>query len=1341
MRRISCIFSFLLLSGLCAAVTPQFRFRHLTVDDGLPSNSINCLLQDQTGFLWICTANGLSRYDGIEMRNFVIDSSKPDVASVRTIYEDVEGNLWMGTNGGLYIYHPKTESFSLFMRNDTIPADSAVSKVVGNEKAVWYIDETSQKIYRYSLSSHKTYECPFSEGNAGLGDIYLDSYGTVWAIVRGRYNLFRWDEDASRFVPYLIDRKGLDNIYPTISLMYEDSNHAMWLVTWSQGLFKLNRSTHEMTPALMPSPKVGLNHIHYMAEWKPGILLIGSDEGLTLFNYESGETRLYISERDSYTSLSDEFIYPILKDREGGLWVGSYYGGVNYMPAGEKNFTGFAHSEYNNSVRGNVISRFCEGEKGEIWIASDDGGLNCYYPAKNQFTHFAPASKTNLNAHALCLDGDLLWVGTYDGGVYTLNTRSGGVLTPTLSDKSELRSVYDIFKAHDGTLWFGTMSNVLAYSKSKKDFIVKKRTGTTTLSIKEDLSGNIWFATQGAGLYKYNPVTKMWKNYRRSQEKNTLVNDVVNCIYQDEGGSLWIGTDNGMCRYLPEKDAFERIEVSWPGKSIYSIMEDSHRLWLTTSMGLVCYDLQGEYTCFTKEDGLQSNVFVGNSGLKASDGTMYAGTVNGFNTYRASEIHRNEYVPSIVFTGIELNNKRVEIGDESGVLEQSLANTKKLNLSYKDNMISISYAALSFSTPTRNQYAYMMKGFDTDWNYVGNQTKAIYSHLPPGKYIFMVKASNNDQVWNDTGISIEIVVHPPFYFNLFFRILYLLILLGGITYLVYYFHARTNRKHRRELQRMESDKEKEFNSARVDFFTTIAHEIRTPVSLISAPIEKILATGENLPASIKEDLLVIKRNSARLLFLVNQFLDFRRVEQSDITLTYSSVTVYEQLQATVDRFLPFFEQKGIHFTMECNDKKAVASVDSEALNIIVSNLLSNANKFTRDKIFLQCDFYPSKNLFEIVVADNGKGIDDEQKTKVFKPFYQIAGNHQQGTGIGLTIVKKYVDALGGSVTLISSQGKGASFTVSLPITPNPQAVSANPVIPQEEPATLPDAVKENIVHDSQTPHVKGDKTFLLIVEDNDEMLSFLTDSFSNDYIVSIAKDGKEALDILNENGEINLIISDLMMPNMNGIELCKAVRENMFICHIPFILLTAKTDMISKVDSMNTGVDVFIEKPFSIEYLKACAHNLIELRKMLWLKFMKMPLVPLNSVSVNRYDEDFLNNLNSIIEENFSNSEMSVEFLAEKLCISRSKLFVKIKNLTNCTPNELIQVVRLKKAAELLLENRYRINEICYMVGFNNHSYFSKCFQKQFGVKPQDFARTKKDEDATPPEGDEDSEQ
>ena len=1306
------------------AFASGFRFRHISSDQGISSNRVRSLFQDYKGYIWIGTEDGLDRYDGIEFKTYRYDpSNKRSIGDnyISVLYGD-DKQLIAGTDKGLFVYNYKTDNFTPLIFNGN-KIESLINDIVKDLDGSLWICTNGNGVYRvnYRNNDFKHYE--FSSTSGYIIDMLVDSDNKVWAITnQGKSSLYRLNKSTDEFEPIEVinDDKSKNS---KALVMFEDSERNMWIGSWECGLQKFDPYTGKAITCISSVQGKGMMHIHSIMEYEAGKLLIGSDDGLVLFNTKTNMSEFYAEDETNSFSLSNRFVYPVIKDSEGGVWIGTYYGGVNYISPNNSQFECYSSSKFSNSVGGNVISNFCEDNSGNIWIASDDGGLSCFDPSKKSFMKYLPQSKNKNslsyhNVHALCMDGDDLWIGTYTGGVNVYNTKTGKFrfYNSKENDENSLdgTSSYCIFKDRDNNIWVATMSGINLYDRENDNFIRIKDFNSLTIDIEQDTKGNLWFATQGKGVFKYNPYKRIWKNYNHQKGRGELPTDQINCITIDKSGNIWIATMDGLCKYKPSDDSFEIIELDIPSNNICSIVEDQSDLWLTTTKGLVKYTQGQRCQVFTKSDGLQCDQFLPNSAFKASDGKIYIGSVNGFNSFYPYQVHSNKVIPNVVFTGLEIFNNNIKVGTEK--LPANLNLLDELDISYKDNVFSIKFASLSFCIPAKNQYAYKLQGFDKDWNYVGAQSKATYTNIPPGTYVFKVNATNNDGLWNENGASLKIVIHPPFYLSTPFMMLYFVIIAVGVFFLIRFFVKRSEKRHNIEIDRIKENKEKEVHEAKIHFFTMIAHEIRTPVSLITAPLEKIMTSSFRFPEAINEDLNIIDRNSKRLLFLVNQLLDFRKVEQEGFKLKCSLCNVKELITAVSDRFKPTIEQNGIKFEVELPDKEIVAIIDSEAITKLISNLLTNAKKYTDNSVMLSCKIKEEQHTFSISVKDNGNGISVEEQQKIFKPFYQAADN-KPGTGIGLSIVRSIVEAHNGAIEVESQIGKGSEFIVTLPL--ENEGYVSDEEIALDETSFVP----EDILSESHR-EVSNSKPMVLIVDDNVEMLNFLSVSLSEKYNIITAKDGVEALECIDKN-EIAFIVSDWMMPVMNGVELCKAVRKNQATSHIPFVLLTAKTDINSKIEGMDCGADTYIEKPFSVQYLEACIKNLTDMRVLLRQKFSKMPLMPLNSIAGNSTDDKFLKQMNKLIEENFSNPDLSVDFLAEKLCISRSGLFAKIKTLANITPNELIQVVRLKKAATLLMENKYRINEICYMVGFNNPSYFSKCFNKQFGVKPGEFIENK----------------
>lgn len=1319
----------------------QFRFIHYEVENGLSSNTVRSIIQDSRGFMWFGTENGLNRFDGYHVKvfkNIIGDSTSIGNNYIYSLLEDSEKIFWVGTDEGVYIYNPELEQFRYFAAQ-TDNGKKIKSNITAIAEApngnIWFAT-LSQGVFCFNKQAQqlKHYESISDNSNSLISNtifyLHIDNQGSIWvASQQNKGTINRYDPENDQFITYQITKMNGEPCNLRIYAIEDGDEDNLWIGTWNHGICQLNKKTLKIESFLVPGTQNGISHVHYITEYQPGILLIGSDDGLAYFDTKTKKAEVMTATELKNSSLSNKFIYPIYKDREGGVWVGTYYGGVNYAAPMKGMINGYTHSDYSNSVGGNIISCFCEDPSGNIWIGSDDGGLSYFNTQNKKFTNYQPDPNRNSlsyhNIHALFLDNENLWIGTYSGNLNILNTRTGKFsqyfADSTEKTPSDMSSVYSIYKDKQNNIWLGTMQSILRYDRPNDSFSKIKETGTTTSCILQDSDDNIWFATLGKGLFCFNPKTEKWEQYTLNpDDKNTLSTNQINSLCLDDKQQLWVGTDNGICRFDKTIGNFVRVPLNISQAAVTGVVFNLGYLWISTINGLISYCLEtGKQRIFFKSDGLQSDQYGVNAVLLASSGLLYLGTTNGFCELDTRTITLNTYIPPVVITNLQVFNKDVKI-EKQGILPQSTTSIKEIELSYKYNVFSIEYVSLSYSVPAKNQYKYKLEGFDKDWNFVGNQRKATYTNLPAGKYKFHVMGSNNDGVWNEEPTTVDIIIHPPFWRSHFAYFIYIISVIGLVCYIIYAMKLRTEKRHKARMLQLSVEKEKELHDAKINFFTLIAHEIRTPVSLIIGPLEKIMETSSTLPTTIQSALNIIDRNSQRLLSLVNQLLDFRKAEQGAFVINFSEQNIHELLQNLYDRFKPMIEQKGFIFSFDMSDKGIMAIVDPEAITKVISNLLTNATKYAAGKITMTCGIH--NKVIVIKVSDDGRGISEQEQHNIFLPFYQTAQNHKPGTGLGLSLAKLLVDAHHGMIEVESKAEQGTTFTVTIPLE-QPNVVPAESkkdivtdyTVSEEEPYTE-DATSQLVVSSSRPT--------LLIVEDNTDMRNFLHDSFKETYNILLAENGQEGLEQLKKQ-PADLIISDVMMPVMDGFAFAKEVKENVSYSHIPLVLLTAKTDNISKVTGIKSGADAYIEKPFSTQVLRAQIENLLESRKKLRKKFSEMPFVPLDSVAVNKADEQFLSKMNEIIEKNISNVDFSIDILAEQLCISRSGLFAKIKTLVEMTPNELIQLVRLKKAAELLATQKYRINEICYQVGFNNPSYFSKCFQKQFGVLPKDFMNKK----------------
>ena len=1293
---------------------------HLNTENGLPSNRVRDIVQDEDGFMWFATDEGLVRYDGLTTKVFEpINPSKTEEDIFVLTLAPYHRGLLVGTDKGLYGYDSEKEKLALLplIDKETIKniKGNVLSIAVDNEETIW-VSVEKDGVYKISPEGKIIARYNFPESNNFIAKIYIDSNDVAWAVYNSNEGfIYKYDRRESLFRKFPVSLEG-EKKFIGGSTIIQDERGDYWLGTREKGLIRFNGNNGEGR-RYCTNDKIPLWHVHSITQYSPNKLLVGSDSGLMLLDIDTGDCCLYLADELNPSSMSGQFVYPITKDTSGGFWIGTFYRGINYLGKGSSRFHNWHHSLYENSVSGNIVSRLCEDNQGNVWIGSADGGLSKFNPETRRFQHYQLSGKRDAeNVNAIFADGNKIWVGMYSDGAGFLDLGTGKFLSIPVEDDSNT-SCYAIYKDFAGRIWLGATQTLTLYNSSKQVFEKIKNLKAWINDIDEDESGNLWISTQGEGLFKFNPITDKWINYKNTGKAGDIPHDHINSVRVVDGNQIYISTPKGVSKYDSAKESFIPLQGFPLGVAANSLEKSGDDLWISTNTGLIQLKPDGQNRIFTASDGLGSNQFLPGSSLLASNGNVYFGNVHGFSSVDPKAVRTKSDAPKIKFTALNIVNEPVEVGDRH--LPSSLNAIDKLELDNSDHTFTIFFSALSYDNPKGNEYKYRLEGFDKTWHEPAIDNSATYSNLPPGTYTFRVKAANGDGVWNDDGIALKIVVKPVWYMTTLMKLLYLVIafalLLVGLRLILF----KIERNHSKELSRISDNKEKEMFRSKLSFFTVVAHEIRTPVSLIIGPLEKVMTSGEKFSAPVKSDLQVIDRNARRLLSLVNQLLDYKKVEDKPLPMGFRHEKIVPHIESILSRFLPSLEQKGIKLSVDFPDPNLEVDVDPEAITKLMSNLINNAMKFTKDSIFVKCAPIEHSDKFEIEVKDNGIGIDKDNQNKVFKPFFQVLDNINEakgGTGLGLSIVKSVVDAHGGEIRLDSEPGQGSSFTVLLP-------VKQDNVMPMPSADEL-NAIQEDDISPDENEAPLQEDPVLLIVDDNEEMVNFISSHFEKNYEVVTASNGKEALEKMEEK-PVSLIICDWMMPVMDGEEFLRKIRNDENYSHIPFVMLTAKTDNASKITTMKSGADAYVEKPFSISYLDARISNLLEMRALLRKKYSQMPLEPITTIAQTEVDNELLKKLQSLIEDNFSNPNLNVDYLAEHLGISRSGLYAKIRSLADVTPNELIQITRLKKAAELLTENKYRVNEICYMVGFNSSSYFSRCFQKQFGMKPGEFAAKK----------------
>ena len=1327
MKNTFCVLACFFITIFCQAqsVEEHYYFKNLSIRNGLSQNTVNAILQDRKGFMWLGTKDGLNRYDGLSFRKFKHDAANPRSIGnsfITSLYEDFNGNIWVGTDAGVYIYYPEKEAFEEFdcQSLEKTRIERSVSMIAGDKQGRVWIAVEAQGMFCYDTRQKLLRNYPLSEISSNIKCFTFDSGGTLWLGFYGD-GLYYSKDNLATVHPYGSPEDGKREFEGgVITKIVQGNYNCLYIGSVKEGVSELNLTSGQVRNLLAIDESGESIFCRDLLPYSDNELWIGTESGIYIYNLRTAQfIHLRASLYDSY-SLSDNAIYALYKDREEGLWIGSYFGGVDYYPRQYTYFAKYYPKNIANSLHGKRVREFCRADDGTLWIGTEDGGLNHFNPKTKEFHFFEPSAGFT-NIHGLCMDGSHLWVGTFSKGLRVIDTRTGVVLrtyteghTPhSLNDNS----IFSICRTSAGEIYLGTLFGLLRYNRTQDNFDrIPELNGKFVYDIKEDSYGNLWLATYANGAYCYDVSVRRWKNYVfDAEDEKSLPYDKVLSVFEDSYRQIWLTTQGGgFCLFHPDTETFTRygLKDGLPNDVVYQIVEDDDRfLWLTTNNGLVRFDPKTmEMKVFSTANGLPTNQFNYRSGFKDEAGNIYLGSINGFVAFDPRTFAENRQVPAVAITDFLLFNKEVSVGETDSPLKSSITFSDKVVLTADQNSFSFRIAALSYQAPRMNKLMYKLEGFDEGWLTIGESPLVTYSNLGYGDYVFKVKASNSDGVWNEQETSLHLSILPPFYLSGWAYCFYVLFFMGCLVCVIFYFKRRNYRKQHRQMEMLEQEKEREVYHAKIDFFTNVAHEIRTPLTLIKGPLENIILKKE-VDSETKEDLYIMKQNTERLLNLTNQLLDFRKTETRGFRLNFTECDVVAVLRETYLRFTSLAKQKGLDFILELPQECFMADINQEALTKIISNLLNNGVKYA--STYLRISLETDEKVFHIRTFNDGEMIPDTMKEEIFKPFVRLDKEDEvtTGTGIGLALSRSLAELHQGS--LMMEKGEEVNcFCLTLPVNQDSTITLLAENVSQVE--------ENSCGWEQEETDTKEKKPMILVVEDNPDMLAFIRKQLTTEYSVLTAMNGIEALAVL-DNHYVNLVVSDVMMPQMDGFELCKTIKSDLSYSHIPVVLLTAKTNIQSKIEGLELGADAYIEKPFSVEYLLANISSLIHNREKLRQTFAKSPFVAANTMALTKADEEFIWKLNDIIQANLHNPEFSMEDMADALKMSRSSFYRKIKGVLDLSPNEYLRLERLKQAAQLLKEGKSRVNEICYTVGFNSPSYFSKCFLKQFGVLPKDF--------------------
>jgi signal transduction histidine kinase/ligand-binding sensor domain-containing protein/DNA-binding response OmpR family regulator len=1375
-------FLFVLFTCYVQAQYSNLKFENFDTSKGLSSSTCLDIFQDKEGFIWLGTIDGLNKYNGYEFQIYRTILNNPYSISnnrINAITEDGKGNLWVGTDNGLNVFDKNTDKFYKINLYQTKSVDGTFREVINGllfdkkTNSLWVaskngliklsLDNNNDSNYsklKFVQYTHNS-KNQKSIDNNDVSSVLKDAQGNIWIGTKSN-NLNRYNYKANNFTRFSIDFESNQYLNHLPKQFLIDKEGDFWIGNDLSHLFLYNRRQNKFKKV---SPVAKSIPIFDLYQDKKGIIWVSTDgDGIYLLDKKKGLLQHLKQNPSDPFSLSNNQPSKVLEDNNGIFWIASYNAGVSKLAISKASFGHYFYQPGSaTGLSAKIAQSVLQDSKKRIWIGTDGGGLNLFDEKTATFKHFRANSG---NANSLSSDkivnlvegnNDILWVCTWDGGLNKFDTNKG-------ISKSYKYNRNDPFSIGQNTVWCA----------------------------KKDTKNRLWLGTSTAGLNLFDPVTEKFYQYKNIPgNAHSLISNFVFSLFIDSKNRLFVGTLQGLCvtslnavkATIPKKINFSVIKIKntqgnrinyitedykgniWVGSDIglyeldsnlklknsYSslnglpnnlvvgIQEDNnHNLWISTKSGLSLLNPKKQtLKNFNLHDGLQGTEFQSKSIAKTWDGRIIVGGINGFNIFNPNAISLKSNIVTPVISEIRLFNKKIDAGDTINgriLLNQSISATKEINLRYDEGYISFGFVALHYQNPERVKYAYKMVGLDENFINADISRVANYSNLEPGSYTFEVIASVDGQ-WDQARKStILIKVQSPPWKTWWAYTFYLLAFAFILSYSVYFY-----------TKKVREEKEKELDQMKLNFFINVSHEFRTPLTLILNPVDKILSSF-NDPEEVKKSALIIQRSSRRLLHLVNQLLDLRKMDLGKNPLEISRMDIVKFSKDIFLLFEDLAKAKGINFVFDAPKKQLHGMFDPDKIEKILTNLLSNALKFTetggkitlslselkaeKNKTFLW--FFTKKEIereVEIRVADTGIGLKREQLNEIFQRFFH-ADSSKSGTGIGLNFIKSLVELHKGEILVESEYEVGSTFIVRLPAdlaVEKTQSANLNESSNYEldkisitsteyEIAISNDEVDNEVVTDN-----KSNRPVVLIVEDNKELRNHLKSELSYQFQVKEAANGLLGLKMIKKYYP-DIVISDVMMPEMDGFEMCRQAKNDIETSHIPIILLTARSLEEDRIEGYDTGADEYLSKPFNINVLKARIKNLLEARKRAKERFASIgTILPSSEITTNSIDEAFLDKTTKIVMDNISDPDFSLEDIIKLLGIGRSQFYRKISSITGQNPSNFIRTIRLKYASEMLLTQKYSVKELTHLCGFNSSAYFTKTFKELFGMTPTQF--------------------
>ncbi|MBL7737934.1 MAG: response regulator [Chitinophagaceae bacterium] len=1338
----------LLLTVLSVSVYAgdPYIVRHLGIEQGLSNNAVTCIYQDHNGFMWFGTYDGLNRYDGYSFRvfrNSIGDSTSLSDNHIYSIDGDVHRNIWIGTSRGISIYSPSGTIFSGLRFKDQgtgmlQPIKEGVGMVRSLEKNRLVLAGTqSNGLIVFENNSIVGTQIPFyffkgHEGNYTVTAIEADpSEPIAWVFVQ-QAGLCRLDLRTNKL-------ELVNNSVKQADCMKPDKKGDLWIGN-VHGLYKYSTSHNTYSENLMPSKY----RVAGIFEDKNHTVWLATDGGgVWLLPYAATKAIPYVS-AEGTPLVNSNAVYAFYEDADGRKWIGTLRGGVNVV---QSRTSSFRHITYTgpgqNSIINNFILSFCEDEKSNVWIGTDGAGLRYWDRDKNTFTSYTSNAANEHSVSSNFITSILrdrnndIWVSAWFGGVNRFQKRSGRFEHFTCFNpitNAEENNVWLMYEDAQKQLWASTTNNGTLYlfNRSTNGFELFDDKIINIQSLAEDMQGNFWGGN-------YNSLVRIDRLQKKHQ--TFYIGYPVRCIREDKDKNFWIGTEGGGLLLFDRKNGTYRRYTTaegLPSNTILRMLEDEKgNLWLSTYNGLSRFNTgSGTFRNFSQSDGLQSNQFSFNAGLALANGEFLFGGIKGYNIFYPDSVYDRKETPRIFLTGLKVNNTPLE-EDSSYTSRKNAGKTELITVPFNRATISLDFVAIEYSSADKIKYAYMLEGWDKNWNDVNNARTANYSRLQEGNYVFKVKVTNADGVWSEETRLLQVNVLPPWYRTWWAYGLYALVL-GAAVYLYILYNKRQERlRYEIRLARLEKEKEKELAERKISFFTHISHEFRTPLTLIINPLKEMIK-GKSNEEEAGRDVSMIYRNARRLLSLVDQLLLFRKVESVDEQMRIERFDMTEICQEVYLSFSQHALARSISFSFNKPDHEVFIYADKEKIEIILFNLVSNAFKYTGAGGKIAMEIAEQEKDISIRVTDTGSGIPADVGNKLFESFYQAANKEkasQTGFGIGLYVSRKLAEAHNGKLSYTSEQGKGTEFRLLLLKGREHFASQAVSEDYKSGETILHELVEEPLAENSNAingdpvrrnssgviDQLTSDLPSMLIVDDNADIRAYIRGIFAGTFNIYEADDGTDGYELVLKVTP-DIVISDVMMKVMGGIELCKRIKENAAIAHIPVILLTASSSDETRLKGIEGGAEDYLTKPFDKEMVIARVQNILKGRNRLQQYFFNAVTLKPNTHIAGEHKE-FIERCMAIVENHLDDPEFTIHTFCKEIGMSHPSLYKKVKMVSGLTVNVFVRYLRLRKAAELLISTDKTIVEVTYITGFNDIRYFREQFHKLFGINPSEYVK------------------